>query len=76
MTTAIPTEAKIHKRFIELDATEQKKDTFQFKTGVEACAKPKGHPLSWKFSQYLQWDHIDACPGLFPGLFSNKRSSD
>ena len=40
MTTAIPTEAKVHKRFIELDATEQKKDTFQLSFSSE-------NPVEW-----------------------------
>ena len=35
MTTATPTEKKIHKRFIELDASEQKKDTFQLSFSSE-----------------------------------------
>jgi len=35
MTTVTQTKAKVHKRFIELDATEQKKDTFQLSFSSE-----------------------------------------
>ena len=35
MTTATPTKSEVHKRFIELDATEQRKETFQLSFSSE-----------------------------------------
>ena len=35
MTTITQTKVKVHKRFIELDATEQKKNTFQLSFSSE-----------------------------------------